>query len=171
MTHNPADVERVAKAIEDVVDVDTSYEHMARAALSAMLVQGWQSIETAPYVVVGNIQEPTEAQMKRAALNGGWELLRVNGVDVLFNSCVSPPFAGGMYKFQTIQPITPPTADPPRTYTQAEVDAAVAEERERCAVEADYSGVRRHPADGSYDGHDPVMGPDVAATIRKGPQQ
>lgn len=53
----------------------------------------------AQYVVVGELAEPTDAQHKRAARNGGWEARTINGLSVLWNACVSPPWAGGPYNF------------------------------------------------------------------------
>lgn len=47
------------------------------------------------YVVVGKIAEPTPDQQERARLTGGWSQRSINGHDVMWNACVSPPFGGG----------------------------------------------------------------------------
>ena len=52
------------------------------------------------YVVTGNLQTPTTDQMERARLTGGWKEQIVNGVEVMWNACVSPPFGGNInYNF------------------------------------------------------------------------
>ena len=48
------------------------------------------------YVVTGKLQTPTTDQIERARLTGGWKEKIVNGVEVMWNPCVSPPFGGGM---------------------------------------------------------------------------
>jgi len=48
------------------------------------------------YVVVGHIQTPTPDQHERARLTGGWKERIINGSTVMWNSCVSPPFGGGI---------------------------------------------------------------------------
>ena len=47
------------------------------------------------YVVVGKITEPTPDQNERARLTGGWQTKSINGKEVLWNACISPPFGGG----------------------------------------------------------------------------
>lgn len=59
-----------------------------------------ESRQPLPYVVVGKLKSalPNQAQLERAEKNGGWQEAQINGVDCLWNACVSPPFAAGEYE-------------------------------------------------------------------------
>jgi len=49
------------------------------------------------YIVAGKVADPTPDQNERARTTGGWRELEIQGVKVMWNACVSPPFGGGMH--------------------------------------------------------------------------
>jgi len=61
---------------------------------------------TAPYIVMGRPEEPSDAIKAIAELTGGWTRRMLDGrPDLAFyhNSCVSPPFANTTYLIHGIE--------------------------------------------------------------------
>jgi hypothetical protein len=49
------------------------------------------------YIVTGKVAEPTTDQHQLATNTGGWRVIEINNIEVMWNACVSPPFGGGMH--------------------------------------------------------------------------